>query len=89
MATVVGWLRKRWNRDKAESPRPRPRQLQVYDQEARRLIQIDIDLPDGEPKVLLGETDRHHHDKPVGARRRNPDPEDNGAEDPEDDTGEE
>jgi hypothetical protein len=88
VATAVAWLRKRWRKDTDQSPRPRPRQLRVYDQESRRLIQIDIDLPDGEPKALLGDADRHHHDKPVSARRRNPDPKDNGAEDPEDDTGE-
>lgn len=88
VATGVRWLRKRWNRDKAETRRPRPRQLRVYDQEARRLIQIDIDLPDGEPKILLDGTDRHHHEKPVGARRRNLDPEDGAAEGSEHDTGE-
>lgn len=97
VATGIRWLRKRWNKDKAKRPRPRPRQLGVYDQEARRLIQIDIDLPHGEPKVLLDETDRHHHDKPVGARkpgsrrnpaRRNPNPGEDAAEGPDDDADE-
>lgn len=63
VAAGVRWLRKRWNKDKTKSPRPRPRQLRVYGQEARRPIQIDTDLPDREPKVLLDGTDRHHHDR--------------------------
>lgn len=89
LATAVCWLRKRWQRDKDQSRHPRPRQLRVYDQEARRIIHINIDLPDGEPRVLLDEEDRHHHDKPAGARRRNPDPEDSDAEAPPDGNAEE
>jgi hypothetical protein len=84
IATAVGWLRKRWKNDKDKNPLPRPRQLRVYDQEARRIVQVDIDLPDGEPKVRMDDSDRHHHDKPVGARRRNPDPPDPEVDDPED-----
>jgi hypothetical protein len=89
IVTAVCWLRRRWQEDKDQSPRPRPRQLRVYAQETRRIIQIYIDLADGEPEVLLEGTDPHHHDKPIGARRRNPEPENNPAEDPEDDADEE
>jgi hypothetical protein len=71
VATVVNWLRKRWQRDKAANPeRPRPRSALIYDQEQRRVFSINIDLPAGEPLAEPVDNARHGHRRPTGARRK-------------------
>jgi GNAT superfamily N-acetyltransferase len=71
VATVVNWLRKRWQRDKAANPeRPRPRSALIYDQEQRLVFSIVIDLPTGEPVVEQVDSARHGHRRPTGGRRK-------------------
>lgn len=49
---TIKWTRDRWQKDKDNHPgeSPRPRVIEVIDQDGHVLTSIKIDIPDGDPK---------------------------------------
>ena len=69
MAYLVKRMQRRWRRDRDDNPppaRPRPRVINLYNENSELIRSVKIDLPDGEPvdeDVAAGKSASHSRPK--------------------------